>query len=176
MRTGYNKEQDKGVVFSILPLEMSEGPDRTVQATQSFLSPDASIYTDIPAGTSLFGGGWAPTLGDAISLQAPDGTLKPMPENYAPQQGDVFVISVRQPVDTPRYFVFENRFGGYITEEWWDGTQKLIGQVLKPVQGVGRFSGTKFTDVGRLRANHNGVIDISVSKLGDTGGIQINRS
>jgi len=172
VRTGYNAKDDKGVVFSLLPLEMSSETYRQVQEKQSFMSPDASIYTDIPAGTGMFGGDWSPILGNPIALETPDG-LNPLPEGYAPKQGDVFIVRVLQPVDTPHAFIFENRFGGFIIEEGWDGSQQVIGQVLKPVQGVGRFSGTAFCDVGRLRANHNGVIDISTSKMGDTGGFQI---
>jgi hypothetical protein len=172
IRTGYNAKDDKGVVFSLLPLEMSNEATRQNQARNSFMSPDSSLYTDIPAGTGLFGGDWAPTLGDPIALETAGG-LQALPQGYAPKQGDVFVIRVMQPVDTPRYFIFENRFGGYVIMVGWDDTEKVIGQVLKPVQGVGRFSGTAYCDTGRLRANHNGVIDVSTSKMGDTGGFQI---
>jgi hypothetical protein len=41
------------------------------------------------------------------------------------------------------------------------------------VQGVGRFVGSYFSEVGRLRANHNGVIDISTSPRGAVGSFQI---
>jgi len=172
IRTGYNARQDRGVVFSLLPLEMSNQVTRSFQARNSFVSPDSSIYTDIPAGTGLFGGDWAPTLGDVIYLETPEG-MAALPDNYTPKQGDVFIIRVTQPTDTPHAFIFENRFGGFIIMEAWNGEQRVIGQVLKPVQGVGRFAGTAYADVGRLRANHNGVIDVSVSKFGETGGFQI---
>jgi len=172
IRTGYNARQDKGVVFSIVPLEMSDAAVRAANARLSYTSPDSSIYTDIPAGTGLFGGDWAPILGNPVARETAQG-LAPLPDNYAPAQGDVFVIRVLQPTDTPRAFIFENRFGGFITEQSWDGQERIIGQVLKPVQGVGRFTGTKYADVGGLRANHNGVIDVSTSKMGDTGGFQI---
>ncbi len=51
--------------------------------------------------------------------------------------------------------------------------QEVIGQVLKPVVGIGRFEGTVYAAPGRLRANHAGVIDISTSPLGLVGGFQI---
>jgi len=172
IRTGYNVVDDRGVVFSLLPLEMSTEAVRQAQEKNSFMSPDSSIYTDIPAGTGMFGGDWAPILGNPIELETPDGPA-PLPENYAPKKGDVFIVRVLQPADTPHAFIFENRFGGFIIEEAWDGSQRIIGQVLKPVQGVGRFSGTAYCAAGSLRANHNGVIDISTSKMGDTGGFQI---
>ena len=172
IRTGYNAAQDKGVVFSVVPLETFSEQGRALQARLSYLAPDASIYTDMPAGTGIFGGDWAPILGNPVYLERAQG-LEPFAINAAPQRGDVLVIPVLEPVDAPQAFIFENRFGGLIHEIGWDGSDKVIGQVLKPVEGVGRFTGTRYADVGRLRANHNGVIDISVAKHGDTGGFQI---
>jgi len=49
----------------------------------------------------------------------------------------------------------------------------LVGEVLRPVVGVGRFLGTQYAGVGRIRANHPGVIDISTSPYGKIGGFQI---
>ena len=169
IRTGYNATADRGVVFSVLPKEDMTEAGRKLQ---SFMSPDASIYTDIPGGTTLFGGHWAPILGNPIYLQT-GAQLTRMTDGYVPHKGDVLVIPVMEAVDSPRYFEFENRFGGFITEEAWDGTRTVIGQVLKPVEGVGRFTGTQYTGVGRLRANHNGVIDVSTSVFGSIAGFQI---
>ncbi len=169
LRTGYNAKADKGVVFSILPKEMMTASGVKLQ---SFLSPDSSIYTDIPGGTSIFGGHWAPILGNLVYLETPAG-LQRLPDGYRPKQGDVLVIPVMEPADLPQAIVFENRFGGYITAIGWDGKETLVGQVLKPVAGVGRFTGTQYAAVGRLRANHNGVIDISTSGFGAISGFQI---
>ena len=41
------------------------------------------------------------------------------------------------------------------------------------MENRGRFEGTEFTGVGRIRANHPGVICISTSKEGKLGGFQI---
>ncbi len=141
IRTGYNAKEDSGVVFSIMPREINTEMGRKLQ---SFFSPDASIYTDIPGGTGIFGSQWAPILGNPVALEQ-GAELVPMPLNYVPRRGDVFVIRVLQPVNSPMEFVFENRFGGFITVVGWDGNQQLIGQVLKPVQGVGRFSAPQYT-------------------------------
>ena len=168
--TGYNAKDDKGVVFSILPKEMSTEAGKKLQ---SFYSEDGSIYTDIPGGTGLFGGHWSPILSNPVFLQQADGTLAPIPEKGALHKGDILIIRVLRPTNYPKAIVFENRFGGFVTLINWDDSEKLIGQVLKPVAGVGRFWGTQYADVGRLRANHNGVIDISVSPFGQVGGIQI---
>jgi hypothetical protein len=169
LRTGYNAKDDKGVVFSLLPKELLTVAGEKLQ---SFLSKESSIYTDIAGGTAIFGGHWAPILGNPL-FKDEAGTLTPLPTGYVPQAGDVFVIRVLQPRDWPRAIIFENRFGGFITLEGWDGRERVIGQVLKPVVGVGRFTGTQYADIGRLRANHNGVIDISVSRYGQIGGFQI---
>lgn len=169
IRTGYNAKDDRGVVFSLLPKELMTVAG---QKLASFLSPDASIYTDIAGGTGIFGGHWAPILGNPVYLETPAG-LQRMADGYVPKKGDVLTIPVMEPTDSPQAFVFENRFGGFISEIGWDGKETVIGQVLKPVEGVGRFTGTQYTHIGRLRANHNGVIDISVSGFGAIGGFQI---
>lgn len=39
--------------------------------------------------------------------------------------------------------------------------------------GCGRFTGTQYADLGRIRANHPGVIDISTAPMGVIGGFQI---
>jgi hypothetical protein len=169
LRAGYNARDDKGVVFSILPKEMLTA---TGVKLQSYLSPDSSIYTDIPGGTGLFGGHWAPILGNPVYLQQGD-ALARLPEGYVPRQGDALVIPILRPRNSPKAIVFENRFGGFITLEDWQGQEQVIGQVLQPVAGVGRFTGTQYAAVGRLRANHNGVIDISVAPFGAIGGFQI---
>lgn len=169
IRTGYNTAKDKGIVFSILPQELQTASGTKLQ---SYLSPDSSIYTDMPGGTGIFGGHWSPILGNKVYLDCA-GCLTPMAEGYVPQRGDVLVIPVMRPIYTPESIIFENRFGGFITLVNFDNTTQVIGQVLRPVAGVGRFTGTQYADVGRLRANHNGVIDISVSRFGQIGGFQI---
>jgi hypothetical protein len=71
--------------------------------------------------------------------------------------------------------IFENRFGGliYLKYYYLEINPKIIGQVLKPVYGIGRFTGSQYTAKGRLRANHSGVICISTSPYGKIGGFQI---
>lgn len=169
LRTGYNAKNDRGVVFSILPKEDMTEAGRKLQ---SFLSPDASIYTDIAGGTGIFGGHWSPILGNPVLLESAGG-LTPMVDGYVPKRGDVLVIPVLEPVNAPQAVEFENRFGGFITLVSWDDSRTLIGQVLKPVEGVGRFTGSQYTGVGRLRANHNGVICVSLSPLAAISGFQI---
>jgi hypothetical protein len=160
---------DNGVVFSLLPKELLVTPRNYT----SYLSPDASIYTSIPAGKTIFGGGYAPFVGSPVYVQQPDGTWLHLPENYQPATGNILLIRVFRADPMPKELIFENRFGGFITIHYYNGASKIIGQVLRPVSGVGRFLGTQYTPVGRIRANHSGVIDISTSPFQKFGGIQI---
>lgn len=147
------KVKNDKTIFSILPREFSR-------------SSDSSLYTDIPAGTKIFGGGYAPFVGNraAVNGKAIKGPLN---------KGDVLFIAVERPRVWPKKIIFENKFGGTITVYYPDGSSEVVGQVLRPVQGVGRFEGSKFTPAGRIRANHPGVIDISTSVSGRVGGFQI---
>ena len=67
---------------------------------------------------------------------------------------------------------FENRPGGRVIAYGSDGV-KVIARVVRKIGGVGRFGGTAYQGVGRIRASHSGVIDVSTSKRGEIGGIQI---
>lgn len=168
IKTDMNEKEDVGVIFSLLPKEMLKPP----KTYHSFLSPDSSIYTDIKAGWGIFGGGYAPFVGNPVYTME-NGELKPLPQGYVPKENDSLVIVVEQPERMPSELIFENRFGGFITLKYPDGEEKIIGEVLKPLAGVGRFDGTYWTFKGRVRANHNGVIDISTSPYGQIGGFQI---
>jgi hypothetical protein len=156
-------------IFSILPKDFLRPP----KCYRSFLSPDSSIYTNINAGNGIFGGGFAPFVGNIVMLQSPDQQIVTLPQDYVPKVDDTFYILVEKPVDYPKEIVFENRFGGRISISYFSGDERVIGQVLRPVVGIGRFEGTRFADPGRVRANHAGVIDVSTSTYGNLGGFQI---
>ncbi|HOF88590.1 MAG TPA: hypothetical protein PLZ36_10870 [Armatimonadota bacterium] len=159
----------KAFLFSLCPKELISEEGKKLQ---SFAAKSAGIYTDIPGGTAIFGGAWSPAVGSPLGLER-HGEVTPLPANYIPKKGDIYIIRVMMPLDTPRAIVFENRFSGIITEETWDGTSRPVGQVLKPVVGIGRFYGGQYAEAGALRANHSGVICISVSPRGQLGGFQI---
>lgn len=130
-----------------------------------------SVVTDIPGGHGIFGGGLAPPVGSPLSLEArPE---QPLAADYVPAEGDRLVIRVLEPPRRISWLEFDNSFGGLITLRYADGGEKIIGTVLRPVVGVGRFEGTRDAARGRIRANHPGVIDISTSPYGMVGGFQI---
>ena len=167
IKTDYNTADDKGIIFNISPKEYFIA-DPKLRPTQ-----EATIYTDISAGQSIFGGGYSPFVGNTVSTSDSDGNLFPIGTGYVPRLKDIIVIKVERPIRYPKEIVFENRFGGLITIKYIDGEKRYIGQVLRPIEGVGRFLGSEYSDVGRIRANHAGVICIATSPLGQIGGFQI---
>jgi len=167
IKTDYNVTDDKGIIFNVVPKEYFEA-DPKKRASQ-----EATIFTDIDAGKSIFGGGYSPFVGNTVSTSDSYGGLYPIKTGYIPRIGDLIVIAVERPTRYPKEIVFENRFGGLITIQYLNGEKRYIGQVLRPLEGVGRFLGSEYADVGRIRANHAGVICISTSPLGLIGGFQI---
>jgi len=166
---GYNAEEDRGIVFSVLPRDVASFPP----TYSSFLSPDSSIYTDLPAGESIFGGGGAPFVGNQVYREVAAGELIPLTAGYVPACGDVLVIVLARPARYPISAVFENREGGAVSLGYSDGAQELLGWVVKPVQGIGRFLGAMYTGIGRIRASHTGVVDVSTSPVAELGAFQI---
>lgn len=156
------KVDNAQTIFSILPQDFLKVPS----GYNSYLSPDSSIYTDICAGQGIFGGGWAPFVGNKVYLYN-----KPLDRPL--KEGETLTIIVNQPKRWPREIVFENQFGGAITVKYPGGEEEIIGQVLRPVMGIGRFAGSRYVSSGRVRANHPGVIDISTSVGSLVGGFQI---
>jgi hypothetical protein len=159
----------QGVIFSLLPKEFYNPP----RNYRSYYSPDASIYTDIPAGTAIFGGEYAPFVGNKVMVSRTGYVYQPIPPGYIPWLGDRIYLIVEAPVDQPKEIDFENRAGGRVTIKYFNGAIKELGTVVFPVRGIGRFEGSKYASAGRIRANHAGVIDVSTSPQGNLGGFQI---
>ncbi|OGK11158.1 MAG: hypothetical protein A2Y63_00380 [Candidatus Riflebacteria bacterium RBG_13_59_9] len=171
-------ETGRGIIFTIQPREFLDFDPANYG---SYFSESASIFTDIPAGTGIFGGGFAPLVGSKVSVVTTVGENgltddssqpQPMPDGFVPKEGDVFIITVER-LEAIDYIEFDNSFGGLITLKRLGEKPEVIGQVLKPVAGVGRFGGSIYARVGRIRANHPGVICVSTSPLGEIGGFQI---
>lgn len=161
IKTDHNQKIDKGIIFSILPKE----------SLYYGISKNA-IYTNIKGGNALFGGKFSPFVGSPVYL-IKNGIYQKLPKGYSPKQGDTLEVVVLKAKKTPTQIIFENRFGGKITAKYLDNSSEIIGTVYSPVQGVGRFIGSEKASPGRIRANHSGVICISTSPIGKTGGFQI---
>ncbi len=167
IKTGQSLSENAGTVFSLLP-------ENVDVKGRSYFDEPSSLFTDIAPQSGLFGGPYTPLVGSPVYLENPDGTIKSIPPQYKPKMKDTLVILVLLPDPYPEEIFFENRFGGRIVLIYPDRTARTVGKVLKPVQGVGRFIGTQYSGLSRVRANHSGVIDISTS-IGDgrVGGFQI---
>lgn len=156
----HSVKQVRGKTFSILP-----GKTFAPAAGKG-----NAFIIDNMAGTDLFGS-FAPVVGSEVFLEDPGGHRKDLsvegfrdPDNnlkiHVPLHQNVFMMDM------------ENRPGGRIM--LWDGKGvSRIATVVRPLGGVGRFGGTQFQSLGRIRANHTGVIDISTSPYGGIGGFQV---
>ena len=156
-----NVEKNQGRIISIIPSET------IAPAAKS----SASFILDMPAGSGVFGG-FAPLTGSKVTLEH-----KGKEENFTkpPEENDVLIIRTPLPDSSQQKFFMleiENRPGGRVTAYGKDGP-KVVARVVHKLGGVGRFEGTKFQNVGRIRASHSGVIDISTSRRGKIGGFQI---
>lgn len=121
----------------------------------------SSILTDISPQESIFGGGYSPFVGSKVVCEPSEGLPREIRIEVLKDKSDILEI------------VFENRVGGRIIALYLNGEERVLGRVIKPVEGVGRFIGSEYTGVGRVRANHPGVVCISTSPMGEIGGFQI---
>ncbi len=125
----------------------------------------SGIFTDIPAGTSLFRD-LAPLVGNPVLRQSESGQLTPLPPNFKPRgDGETLVIPVRVPRNALATVTFENKPNGVVEGTFADGTKRTLTNVVMPVRGVGRFDGTAYTGVGRLNTAHTGVITVSTAPV-----------
>ena len=154
-------EKEKGRTLSIIPRE-------TIAPAAG---PGASVVISSKAGTGIFGA-WAPPVGSKVSVvKSGTGERSPLSPGDLPRKGDTLIITV-QKLDHGYMAEIENRPGGRVTE-WSKDGYRVIGRVIRPLAGTGRFEGTLFQKTGALRANHCGVIDFSSSQRGVIGGFQI---
>jgi len=156
------KVDNAQTIFSILPKDFMSA----LKNYNSYLSPDSSLYTNFQAGEGIFGGGYAPFVGNKVYISD-----KPL--NKPVSIGDVITIIVTKPQKWPKAMLFDNKFGGRVSLVYSNGDEEIVGEVLRPVLGVGRFAGSRWITAGRIRASHPGVIDISTSVGDRVGGFQI---
>ncbi len=158
-----------GEVISFLPIEFKSPPG----GYSSYLDGSASLVTDIPAGSGVFGGEETPVVGARVKWRrGPYERFRPLPAGYEGRIGDEFLVECRSGAARVRRIEIANECGGPIYVEDERGRRR-IGVVARPVWGTGRFGGTLYCGCGMVRANHPGVICISTSARGRTGGFQI---
>ena len=154
-----NVEDGRGRIISLVP-SVTVAPAATEGAYFSL---------DMPAGTGIFGG-YAPLTGSKVSILHEG---KEFPLTDTPQNGDTLIIRTVLPENPAVYMVdIENRPGGRVIACTQKGLQ-VVARVVRRIAGVGRFGGTVYQGVGRIRASHSGVIDVSTSRREEVGGLQI---
>ena len=162
-----NVEEGRGRIFSLVPT-----------VTVAPAAPKGAFFSiDSPAGTGIFGA-FAPMTGSKVFIESAEHrkSLTPLSgkDGVLPiQAGEVLVIESLLPERPDTWMVdIENRPGGRVVA-WTKKGPTLVARVMRPVGGVGRFGGTEFQSIGRIRASHSGVIDIATAPRGQVGGIQI---
>lgn len=154
-----NVEKGRGRIISLVPA-ITVAP---AAAQGAFFS------LELPAGTGIFGG-FAPLTGSRVTVLH-DGQEFTLDD--VPTENDTLIIRTALPENPNVYMIdIENRPAGRVIAYGQDGA-RVIARVIRKIGGVGRFGGTVYQNVGRIRASHSGVIDVSTSKRGDVGGIQI---
>ena len=154
-----NIENGKGRIISLVP----------AVTVAPAAAPGAYFSLDMSAGTGVFGG-FAPLTGSKVTIlhDGQEFTITDIPQN-----GDTLIIRTALPENPSVYMVdIENRPGGRVIAHTQTGP-KVVARVVRRIAGVGRFGGTVYQNVGRIRASHSGVIDVSTSRRDEVGGIQI---
>lgn len=126
----------------------------------------AGIYTNIGAGISLFRE-LAPHVGNPVLRENPDtGKVVSLSNRFSPNgAGEIILIPVWVPMDALTQVVFPNKSGEFVKGTFASGATRDLMQVVKTVQGVGRFDGTAYTGVGRLNTAHTGVITVCTAPV-----------
>ncbi|MEZ5338330.1 MAG: hypothetical protein R3F46_08690 [bacterium] len=170
LKVKHNYETGRATIFSLVPIEFTTFDPKSYK---SYFNQSSTLFTDIKAGSEIFGGRWAPLVGSPLFFQRGEEEWLRVDENFVPAVGDVLRLDVSRRKYNPEWIEFENGFGGLIWIKELGMDPYPIGQVLKPVAGVGRFLGTQYAERGRIRAAHPGVIDVSTSPYDIIGGFQI---
>ena len=141
---------------------------------------DSVIYTSIPGGTDLFGGDSAPFTGSPVECLAPSNTWVSMEKYFGndfskpmPKYLRIIVSRPNTPLGFPDYFEFENWSSGDVLQNqvmpangkvlvhYPNGELLHIADVVQRVLATGRFIGSEYAGLSKLRANHGGVICLS---------------
>ena len=82
IKVDHDYSTGKGTIFSLTPVEFA---DFDPKSYKSYFNGSTSLFTDIKAGTEIFGGKWAPLVGSRLYLHP--GTQVPATTAIAPPEG-----------------------------------------------------------------------------------------
>lgn len=181
IRTGPNASYDPNNPYAWTPKQFSIGIKEDYDNAGGQFS-NSMIYTSIPGGINIFGGSSAPFVGNPVKYLNDSGKWLSLDSyfngDYSKNLPKRLIIEVYKPLTahgSPDYIEFENwsagddigntvmDSNGRVILHYPSGTIKHIADVIQRVQGTGRFVGSEYAEVGRIRAAHPGVICFSTS-------------
>lgn len=123
-------------------------------------------------GEGLFGE-WSPRVGSKVFYGIANGNqshFQPIPYTGVvdtnPSFSTIAIVTESNEFENIDYFEFENTTNGHVFVKYPSTEAVAIAKVLKPVSGVGRFSGSEYVArPGVLRANHAGVVCIGTTDV-----------
>jgi hypothetical protein len=159
-----------------IQVSVEDGSGRTMSIIPAFTFANApgngtSFVIDGVGGSGLWGE-FSPFVGSPVYIINKVG----MPVLFNNMQlfkyATAVEIRVYRPERPIEYFEIENAEGG---RAWYHDAEgdHQFAVVENRVSGTGRFEGTMFQGLGRVRANHPGVICVSTSDMREIGGFQI---
>jgi hypothetical protein len=159
-----------------IQISVEEGTGRTMSLipSQTFANAPgagASFIVEGVGGTGLWGK-YAPFVGSPVYIINKVGVPVYFNNLQLFQFATALEIRVYSPEYEIEYFEIENAAGG---RAWYRDAKgdHQFATVESGVGGTGRFEGTFFQGLGKVRANHPGVICISTSPKREVGGFQI---
>ncbi|MDR3320927.1 MAG: hypothetical protein LBS93_00645 [Synergistaceae bacterium] len=155
-------------------VENGEGRTLSLIPSQTFVAASGlgtSFVVDGIGGTGLWGR-YAPFVGSPVYIVNQVGIPVLFNNVSLLKFATAIEIRVYKPKDEAEYLEVENVEGG---RAWYHDTRgdHQFAIVESPVSGTGRFEGTLYQSLGRVRANHPGVICVSTTDRYDIGGFQI---
>jgi hypothetical protein len=155
-------------------VENGEGRTLSLIPSQTFVAAsglDTSFVVDGVGGTGLWGR-YAPFVGSPVYIVNPAGIPVLFNNVNLLKFATALEVRVYKPKDDAEYIEIENSEGGHA---WYHDAKgdHQFAIVESPVSGTGRFEGSLYQGLGKVRANHPGVICVSTTERYDIGGFQI---
>jgi hypothetical protein len=155
-------------------VENGEGRTISIIPAGTFVAAsglDTSFVIEGVGGAGLWGK-YAPYVSSPVYIVNPAGVPVLFNNINLFKFASALEIRVYRPASAIDYIEIENKPGGLAWHHDSNGDHQFA-VVESGVGGTGRFEGTLYQGLGKVRANHPGVICVSTTERGDIGGFQI---
>lgn len=174
--TGYSLPSDVNIPPPIAH-GISYSPVENLPADVTTVPKRIGILSN-KGGDGVFGPTWSPRVGSAV-YQGELSKTQFSPISYIgvvdtqPANANILIVTSQPEAGNRIEMVeFENKTDGRVLVQFGKKSPVAVAKVLKPVEGVGRFSGSEFNaKPGVLRANHAGVICIGTTDINQDASI-----